>query len=120
MVKTRWHRLLTVAVIFALLTESPSAQLLSKLPSPTLWVTHIVWGTSIDTNEDAWSLDTVWGGHPVWANHVVRGTNFVGMSTDGRHIVWGTADRPSTTVWGNVADSNELSGSASTGLNDGR
>jgi serine protease AprX len=99
-----------------------------------IWGTRIAWGTSIATNEDAWSLSRRWGGDAtwdshivwgtdvvwgdnatIWPSHIVWGTDFVGSSTDGQHIVWGTADQPSSTVWGNLADSqSSSSGSDST------
>jgi serine protease AprX len=88
-----------------------------------VWGSHIVWGTSIATNEAEWGLDKTWGSSAVWeshivwgtdvvwasphswATHIVWGTNFIGaMSERGDHIVWGTAEDPKTTVWGNLAD----------------
>lgn len=89
-----------------------------------VWGTHVVWGSSIDTNERAWSVttpwgsDTVWGSHVVWGSdvvweanntvwpsHIVWGSSLVGTSyDDDDHIVWGTADMPDSTVWGNLAD----------------
>jgi serine protease AprX len=90
--------------------------------SHVVWGTHIVWGTSIDTKEPAWGLSTTWGGDSTWGSHIVWGTNvvwanaetwathvvwgstYIGASSDSEHIVWGTAEDPDTTVWGNLAE----------------
>jgi serine protease AprX len=86
-----------------------------------IWGTRVVWGTSVDTNEAAWAAGVTWGtkdafddsrivwGPDVvwddglwWPSAVVWGSELVGTSTDD-HIVWGTAEEPSTTVWGSLA-----------------
>jgi serine protease AprX len=103
------------------------------------WVQHLLWGTRllsgspVDTNQTAWALNHVWGGQSVWGSHIVWGDdvvwgsdesvwsthivwgdNYVGSSTDGQHIVWGSADQPNDTSWGNLAGASTWS-SSSTG-----
>jgi hypothetical protein len=88
------------------------------------WDTHIIWGTTIESNEAAWGshiiwgTDVDWGDHIIWgttdvvwansyewADHIIWGTQTIGMS-DGDHIIWGTTGglTPDNVAWGNLAD----------------
>ena len=91
-----------------------------------VWGTNIVWGTCVDTHQQAWSVDITWGGAASWGSHIVWGTDtvwgsdsvawasnivwgtgLIGTSVDGDNIVWGTAEEPGTTVWGNLSDASQ-------------
>jgi len=93
-----------------------------------VWGSQTLWGSTIDTNQNAWALKTVWGNpsttwgsHIVWgtnvvwtnpatwSQHIVWGSSYIGTSTNDNHIVWGSANDPNTTVWGNLADASNYS-----------
>ena len=99
-----------------------------------LWGSWLVWGSPIDTYEEAWTQSTMWGvdhivwgstvtgwddvvwGSPEtpWASQIVWGDELVGTWYSD-HIVWGSADDPATTAWGSLAEDEAGEGASGAG-----